>query len=129
MNKQGPKNAQVFSSVGPPNGAAAPVVNSTGAVLSVVKSTGAQMQTAKSIVSVIKRHYYSMGRLEGIALHKHNHVLPIMSELLNIPDCYYTMQRINFYQTGLVYNYLTHHPYKEGFEPGFLKNEVNFYPI
>jgi len=88
-----------------------------------------QMETAKSIVSVIKSHYYWMSTLHGIALHKHNHVLPILSKLLKIPPCYDTMQQIIFYQTGLVYNYLTDHPYEEGFDEGFLKNEVNFYPI
>lgn len=88
-----------------------------------------QMETAKSIVSVIKSHYYSMSTLHGLALHKHNHVLPIIGDLLNIPDCYGTMPKIIFYQTNLVYNYLTDHPYEEGFDKGFLQTDVSSYPI
>ena len=87
------------------------------------------MECAKSIVSVIKSHYYWMSTLHGIALHKHDHVLPIMDKLLKIPACYNTMQQIIFWQTGIVYNYLTDHPYEEGFNPNFLANNVNYYPI
>ena len=88
-----------------------------------------QMEDARSIVAVIKSHYYWMSTLHGAALHKHNHVRKIIPKLLDVPECFSNMQQIIFYQTGLVYNYLTDHPYTEGFEPGFLENDVNFYPI
>ena len=87
------------------------------------------MEDATSIVAAIKSHYYFMSTLHGIALHKHNHVIPIIPKLLDVPERFTNMQRIIFYQTWLVYNYLTDHPYTEGFEPGFLENDVNFYPI
>ena len=88
-----------------------------------------QMQDAKLIVAAIKSHYYWMSTLHGIALHRHNHVLPIIPKLLNIPECFDTMAQIIVYQTGLVYNYLADHPYEQGFEEGFLQTNVNSYPI
>ena len=88
-----------------------------------------QMQDAKLIVAAIKSHHYWMSTLHGIALHRYKHVLPIMVKLLNIPECYDTMAQIIVYQTGIVYNYLTDHPYEDGYEEGFLETNVNSYPI